>query len=152
MCKKRINLFLAFLIATALLSVPFVLAQQKKAEKKEMGTQMKMVMSPEMDKIRAQLKAAKEKLGKEGNYSCCNAPSCDFCAIAMNMCPCGMNVVKGEPVCGECADGWTVGHGAVEGVDPAKVKREPHDMMKMGYDMRAKMYGEMKEMKEEKKK
>lgn len=124
-----------------------LIEEQKKAEKKEMGGEMKMVTSPEMDSVRAQLKAAKLKLAQEGHYSCCNAPACDFCAISMNMCPCGMNVKEGKPVCGECADGWSVGHGNVSGVDPKKVKREPHDMLKMGYDMKAKMFGEMKEEK-----
>lgn len=151
MCKKSFLMFSVFLIASAFIFAPLASAQGKQ-EKKEMGMEMKMPKSPEMDKARAQLKAAKAKLAKEGHYSCCNAPPCDFCGIAMNMCPCGNNVVKGEPVCGECADGWSVGHGAIPDVDPAKVKREPHDMLKMGYDMKAKMYGEMKkEMKEEKK-
>ncbi len=129
-------------------NTPIAFAQEKKMEKKEgMAGEMKMMENKELDKIRKDLKAAKAKLAKAGQYSCCNAPPCDFCAIAMNMCPCGTNVVKGEAVCGECADGWSVGHGAIPDVDPAKVKREPHDMLKMGYDMRAKMYGEMKEMK-----
>jgi len=151
MLKRMISIILALSVSIAILGVYPSLAQQKKAEKKEMGGEMKMVMSPEMDKVRAELKAAKAKLAKDGHYSCCNAPSCDFCAVAMNMCPCGMNVTKGEPVCGECADGWTVGHGAVPDVDPASVKRMPHDMLKMGYDMRGKMYGEMKGMEKEEK-
>ncbi len=129
--------------------------QDRKTEmKKEQikgDMQMEMPMSPEMDQARAQLKAAKMKLAQDGHYNCCNKTPCDFCAISMNMCPCGKNVKEGKPVCGECADGWSVGHGDVAGVDAKKVKREPHTMMKMGYDMKAKMYGEMKEMKDEKK-
>ena len=123
--------------------------QEKKEQKKEieMGEEMKMPMSPEMDQVRAQLKTAKMKLAQDGHYSCCLKTSCDFCAVSMNMCPCGMNVKEGKPVCGECADGWSVGQGAVSGVDPQKVKREPHAMMKMGYEMRVKMLEGMKEEK-----
>lgn len=122
-------------------------AQEKKMEKKEGMGEMKMMENKELDKIRQDLKAAKRKLAKEGHYSCCNAPTCDQCTIAMNMCPCRNNLKKGDPVCGECADGWSVGHGDLEGVDASTVKRMPHDMMKGAYDLRAKMYGEMKEMK-----
>ena len=124
---------------------------QEKKQKKEMGGEMKMVMSPELDQARAQLQAAKEKLAKDNKYSCCISPSCNFCAIAMNMCPCGMNVTKGEPVCGECKGGWMAGFGAIPDVKPEDVKMMPPDKAKMGYEMKAKMMNMAKEMKKEKK-
>jgi len=127
---------------------------QKKEQKKEkMGgeMQMEMPMSPEMDQARVQLQSAKEKLAKDGKYSCCISPSCNFCAVAMNMCPCGMNVTKGQPVCGECKGGWMSGFGAIPDVKPEDVKMMPPDKAKMGYEMKAKMMNMAKEMKKEKK-
>lgn len=123
------------------------IAQEKKMEKKQDMGEMKMMENKELDKIRGELKAEKSKLAKAGQYNCCNAPSCDNCAIAMNMCPCRENLKKGDAVCGECADGWSTGYGDVEGVDASKVKRMSGDMLKMANDMRAKMYGAKKEMK-----
>ncbi len=130
------------------LSPSVAIAQEKKMEMKQDMGQMKMMENKTLDKIRGELKAEKSKLAKKGQYSCCNAPSCDNCAIAMNMCPCRDNLKKGDAVCGECADGWSTGHGDVEGVDASTVKRMSGDMLKMATDMRAKMYGEkMKGMK-----
>ncbi|MBI4546537.1 MAG: heavy-metal-associated domain-containing protein [Ignavibacteriae bacterium] len=119
---------------------------QEKKDKAE----MEMPSSSEFDEARAKLQAGKEKLAKDGKYSCCISPSCNFCAIAMNMCPCGMNVTKGEPVCGECKGGWMSGYGAIPDIKPENVKIMPPDKAKMGYEMRAKMMNMAKPTKEKK--
>ena len=129
------------------LSPSVAAAQEKKTEMKQDMGQMKMMENKTLDKIRGELKAEKSILAKAGHYNCCNAPTCDECAIAMNMCPCRDNLKKGDPVCGQCAGGWEAGFGDVEGVDASKVTRMSGDMLKMANDMRAKMYGAKKEMK-----
>jgi len=40
-------------------------------------------------------------------------------------CPCGLNVVEGNPVCHECKGGWLVGDGAIEDIDPEEVEAMP---------------------------
>ncbi|MBI4547013.1 MAG: heavy-metal-associated domain-containing protein [Ignavibacteriae bacterium] len=120
------------------------------SQEKKGKAEMEMPSSAEFDEARAKLQTGKEKLAKDGKYSCCISPSCNFCAIAMNMCPCGMNVTKGEPVCGECKGGWMAGYGAIPDIKPENVKMMPPDKAKMGYEMRAKMMKMTKEMKEKK--
>jgi hypothetical protein len=93
-----------------------------------------------MDEVRAKLKDAKRSLAREGKYSCCISPSCDFCALSVDKCPCNENLSNGDPVCHECKGGWQAGHGVVEGVNPADVKAVPAEMSKMMYDQRAKKY------------
>ena len=106
-----------------------------------MEGKMEMVKSPEMDKIRGDLKKTKSKLAKEGHYSCCTKPSCDFCGISMNSCECGDHVLSGKGgVCGECKGGWMTGHGAFPGKNAEDIKMVSPKEAKMGYDMRADMY------------
>ncbi len=133
------------------LTASVAFAQEKKMEQKGMGD-MKMMGNKQLDKVRADLDAEKKKLAKDGQYSCCNAPACDMCALDMNMCPCRTNLKKGEGVCEQCKGGWMAGHGDVEGVKAEDVKSMPAEMSKMGYDMRAKMMMMGKEMKDMKKK
>lgn len=121
-----------FVTSPGIFDVSTASAQQKKGEMKQMGNK-------DLNKVRAELGAAKIKLAKEDKYSCCISPSCNFCAIAMDMCPCGNNVTKGDPVCGECQGGWMSGYGAIEGIKAENVKMMPPDKMKMAYEMRAKM-------------
>lgn len=124
--------FLFYAAGTGIYSASTAVAQEKKGEMKQMGNK-------DLDKVRSELGEAKKKLAREDNYSCCISPSCNFCALAMNMCPCGNNVSKGDPVCGECKGGWMTGYGAIEGIKAEDVKTMPPDKMKMAYEMRAKM-------------
>ncbi|MEX2191741.1 MAG: hypothetical protein WEB33_13650 [Bacteroidota bacterium] len=100
------------------------------------------VQNPEkaLDDIRARLKETKRALAREGEYSCCIAPSCDFCAISVGKCPCNDNLSSGDPVCHECKGGWQAGLGAIDGVKADDVKTPPHEMTKMMYEARAKKY------------
>lgn len=139
--------FYLFQQPDAKLTSSIAFAQEKKMEKKEAMGEMKMMQNKDLDKVRADLNKAKSKLAKEGHYSCCNAPTCNQCALDMNMCPCRENLKKGEGVCGECKAGWTAGYGDVEGVKAEDVKPMPPEMAKMGTDMRVKMMMGGKEMK-----
>ncbi len=94
----------------------------------------------DLDKIRADLKAAKRNLAREGKYSCCIAPSCDFCALTAGECPCGDNLAEGKPVCHECKGGWEAGHGSIEDVKAEEVKSLHPDKAKMMYKMKADHY------------
>ena len=133
-------------------------AQQAMQAMQGMEGKMEMVKSPEMNKIRHDLKETKTKLSKEGHYDCCMKPSCDFCGISMNSCVCANNVRSGKGgVCGECKGGWMTGHGAISGKTADDIKMVSPMEAKMGYEMRADMYNmdmkkmEMKEMDMEKK-
>jgi len=94
----------------------------------------------DLDNIRADLKAAKRNLAREGKYSCCIAPSCDFCALTAGGCPCGDNLANGKPVCHECKGGWEAGYGAVEDTKAEDVKTLSQDKLKMMYKMKADHY------------
>ena len=100
------------------------------------------VQDPEkaLNDIRTKLKETKRALTREGEYSCCIAPSCDFCAIAVGSCPCNDNLSNNDPVCHECKGGWQAGLGVVEGVKAEDVKTPPAEMTKMMYEARAKKY------------
>lgn len=125
------SLILLYVASTGSGITSAAIAQEKKGEMKQTGNK-------HLDKVRSELGDAKKELAKEDKYSCCISPSCNFCALAMDMCPCGNNVSKGDPVCGECKGGWMTGYGAIDGVKPEEVKTMPPDKMKMAYEMRAK--------------
>ncbi len=97
-----------------------------------------------LDDIRAQLAKAKNGLMMDGKYSCCISPSCDFCAMAMNGCPCGDNLAKGKPVCGECKGGWTAGFGIMPDIDPKDVKALPDADLKKMYKSRSELIKQSK--------
>ena len=61
-------------------------------------------------------------LSAEGKYQCCIRVPCGWCAMQVAGCACGPGLVRGEPVCAECALMWTKGQGAVPGVDPEGVR------------------------------
>ncbi len=92
------------------------------------------------DAARAAVVEHQKALTADGVYSCCIKPGCTFCSTAGDMCPCGMNLAKGEPVCGECWGGWFAGKGNVPGVDVSKnmdkIHVLPKEKMKMMYDMK----------------
>ena len=90
--------------------------------------------SERLNQIRADLVTVKSELGM---YSCCIAPSCNFCALATSMCPCGDGAKSGAGVCGECLLGWKAGYGQIAGVEADSVKAISGDMLEMIYRVRA---------------
>lgn len=87
-----------------------------------------------LTEARTSLVEAKAGLGM---YSCCIDPSCNFCALASGMCPCGDNATTEKGVCGECWLGWKAGQGSLDGVAPDDVQHIHGDMLQMMYRMRA---------------
>lgn len=65
---------------------------------------------------------------KSGKYNCCLKNSCDYCALKMGECPCGMNAANDMPVCNECKGSWYAGDGAIPGKTPDQIKTMPRGM------------------------
>lgn len=61
-------------------------------------------------------------LSAAGTYQCCIQTPCRWCAMQTAGCACGPGLVRGEPVCEECALMWTKGQGSIPGVDPDGVR------------------------------
>ncbi len=136
-----LGLFISLWTKTDVLSAadeqPQVAQADKKADEKasEKANQSKS----DIIGIHKQLEKVKTDLAKEGKYSCCIKPSCDFCAMTMVMCPCGMNLSKDKPVCPECLAGWKAGQGSNKNMDAQKVKMAPDAMLKKMMEMKAKL-------------
>ncbi len=123
-------------------------AEQGKAE--EPKGQMKMASPEAMAKGVTARKAIldhQKALTGDGVYSCCIKPGCTFCSSSADMCPCAMNLAKGDPVCPECWGGWTAGKGNLPGVQADKVQVIPKSKLKMMYDMRSKNFEKAAERK-----
>lgn len=98
-----------------------------------------MEVAPAAKKLHSELEKVTVAAAKKGNYTCCIAPPCEFCAVHVAACPCGKNLAAGKPVCRECKGGWAVGEGRVQGVKAENVKgMSAGQVMKM---MKEKMKG-----------
>ena len=91
-----------------------------------------------VNKLRKQAKKTNLKLMINGKYSCCIAPGCTFCTMAMGHCPCVKRLAEGKSVCHTCKGGWEAGHGSVPGVKQEKVKAFSGAELKKVYDERKK--------------
>ncbi len=96
-----------------------------------MAQQMEMMKQKMMNRPSAMKEAdqavqdQKIKAMAAGKYACCLKTSCDFCALKMGECPCGMNAASDKPVCNECKGGWHAGDGAIPGKTPDQIKTMP---------------------------
>ncbi len=96
-----------------------------------MAQQMEMMKQKMMNRPSAMKEAdqavqdQKKKAMAAGKYACCLKTSCDFCALKMGECPCGMNAASDKPVCNECKGGWHAGDGAVPGKTADQIKTMP---------------------------
>jgi hypothetical protein len=81
-----------------------------------------MQVAPGARRLHAELERVSQTAAKKGQYTCCIAPPCEFCAVHEAMCPCAKDLVAGKAVCRECKGGWDVGEGRVQGVNAANVK------------------------------
>lgn len=141
-----LGLFISLWTKTDVLSAadeqPQVAQAGKKADEKasEKANQAKS----DIIGIHKQLEKVKTDLAKDKKYACCIKPSCDFCALTMVMCPCGMNLSKDKPVCPECLAGWKAGQGVFKKVDAKKVNMAPAAMLKKMMEMKAKLIGAIK--------
>ena len=97
----------------------------------EMMEKMKQMMAnrpPAMKQADKTVQDQKLKALQEGKYSCCLRHPCDYCAMKMGQCPCGMNAANNQPVCNECKGGWYAGDGSVPGKKPDDIKTFPRGM------------------------
>ena len=70
----------------------------------------------------AALRARVDQLSQAGTYACCIKIPCSHCALMAGGCNCGPGLLKGEPVCHDCALMWMRGQGAIPGIEPAQVQ------------------------------
>lgn len=117
--------------AVALLGT-FAFAQHNKMQGGKMRGGM-MMQTPASKKVMQQVNGIKSG----GNYNCCIKPKCDWCAVHMGTCPCGMAAASGKPVCINCKGGWEAGMGAIPGKTAADIKvMTMQDMRKMRSGMK----------------
>lgn len=143
--KSDMRFFVASLMALLLTLGLFLFAISKSdlamAQEKEKEKAKPSKAEGEIKNIHKSLEKVKVDLAKEMKYGCCIKPSCDFCALAVAMCPCGMNAAKSMPVCPECKAGWVSGQGQIPNLKAEDIKVAPDDMLKMMMQKRAMMKG-----------
>ncbi len=100
----------------------------------DMGQMMEMMKEKMLNRPAAMMNAdnsvqdQKTKAMQAGKYACCLKHPCDFCALKMGECPCGMNAAQDMPVCNECKGAWYAGDGAIPGKTPEQIKTMPRGM------------------------
>ena len=126
--KLAVTLTLAMLTGFGL-TVSFA---QSDAMKKQMAMMQDMMKNRPKDMAKADQSIQKQKqtATKDGKYGCCLKHACDYCALKMGQCPCGMNAAKDMAVCNECKGGWHAGDGAIPGKKAEDIKTMPR--MDMG--------------------
>lgn len=130
---KRWLLVLAAALAIGFVGwgVSRVIAQDKMDDQMAMMKKMMMNRSKALKQADMTVQSEKKKLVKAGKYGCCLKHSCDFCALKMGSCPCGMNAAADKPVCNECKGAWYAGDGAISGKTADQIKTMPRMDMKM---------------------
>ncbi len=98
------------------------------SQQMEMMKQMMMNRPKAMKRADDAIQKQKAQAIKEGKYTCCLRHPCEYCALKMGQCPCGMNAAKDMPVCNECKGGWHAGDGAIPGKTPEQIKTMPRGM------------------------
>jgi hypothetical protein len=132
MTAKRNRWLLALGSLVIVAAVGVALPQQSQmAQQMEMMKQKMMNRPGAMQKADNAVQQQKQKAMKAGNYGCCLKNACDFCALKMGECPCGMNAAKDMPVCNECKGGWYAGDGALPGKTADQIKTMPRMGMGM---------------------
>lgn len=100
----------------------------------DMADMMEMMKQKMMNRPAAMMRADKavqdQKAAamKAGTYNCCLKNSCDYCALKMGECPCGMNAANDMPVCNECKGSWYAGDGRIPNLTPDQIKTMPRGM------------------------
>ncbi|MDA2937423.1 hypothetical protein MYX75_04070 [Acidobacteria bacterium AH-259-A15] len=128
--KKRRLFALAALLVLGImgLGIAAAVTQVNMDELMQMMKQ-KMMNRPEaMKSADEAIQDQKLQAMKAGKYTCCLKHPCDFCALKMGECPCGMNAAKDMPVCNECKGSWHAGDGAIPGKTPDQIKTLPRGM------------------------
>jgi len=122
---------LTLVVAAAVGSAGWIanaLAQRNMSDDMEMMKKMMMNRPAAMKKADSSIQAEKQKALKAGKYGCCLKHPCDFCALKMGQCPCGMHAKEDKPVCNECKGSWYAGDGAVPGKTPDQIKTLPRPL------------------------
>lgn len=122
----------SILLQGAFVFTLFVLISCNSADNQEQADQVAetevadegVILTPEarLQNVKADLKAVKADLTKDGKYDCCVHPTCDWCALKEGKCTCHDNITVGKAVCPDCGLGWHNGEGSVSGVKASRVK------------------------------
>lgn len=134
-----LGLFVSLWMETDLLFASREQAKATQTSKKvgEKSSEKPSQAKSNLKEIHKKLEKLKTVLAKDGKYSCCIQPSCNFCALTVGKCPCGKNLSMKKPVCPECLAGWKAGQGRLKNVNPDKVKVAPDKMLKKMMKMKA---------------
>ena len=124
---KKLTLLLALVAMVAASMLGFAGVRNHYA-RQEMEHKMMDMRSSALKKAAATVDSSKKVLAKHHKYGCCLKHSCDFCALRMGMCPCGMMAASDKPVCNECKGGWAAGDGAIPGKKAEDIKTMPRGM------------------------
>ena len=124
---KRLKIPIVILVVAILAAVGVAIARENSSRQDHDMKMMKMMdmRSSATKRAAAQIQSEKKAQAKKGHYGCCLKHSCDFCAMSMGSCPCGMAAAKDMPVCNECKGGWAAGDGAIPGKKAEDIKTMP---------------------------
>ncbi len=124
--KKTIGMlaFVALVVGGSIAAV----TQTSMDEMMEMMKQKMMNRPAAMMSADQAIQDQKAAAMKSGKYNCCLKNSCDYCALKMGECPCGMNAANDMPVCNECKGSWYAGDGSIPGLTPDQIKTMPRGM------------------------
>jgi len=124
--KKTIGMlaFVALVVGGSIAAV----TQSSMDEMMEMMKQKMMNRPAAMMSADQAIQDQKAAAMKSGKYNCCLKNSCDYCALKMGECPCGMNAANDMPVCNECKGSWYAGDGSIPGLTPDQIKTMPRGM------------------------
>ncbi len=124
--KKTIGMlaFVALVVGGSIAAV----TQTSMDEMMEMMKQKMMNRPAAMMSADQAIQDQKAAAMKSGKYNCCLKNSCDYCALKMGECPCGMNAANDMPVCNECKGSWYAGDDSIPGLTPDQIKTMPRGM------------------------
>jgi hypothetical protein len=71
----------------------------------------------QLARVAGEVEEVKRNLATEGRYACCIRPWCSECLLRRGECHCRLDLKERGPCCGECAQGWREGRGAIQGLD-----------------------------------
>ena len=127
--KRGVLVLIALIMVPVMgLGVVSAVTQTSMDEMMDMMRQKMMNRPAAMMDADNAVQAQKAAAMQAGTYNCCLKNSCDYCALKMGECPCGMNAANDMPVCNECKGAWYAGDGQIPGKTADQIKTMPRGM------------------------
>lgn len=107
-----------------------------RAQSEEAGLPPKARPSPEfrglrdaaqLARVAGEVEEVKRNLATAGRYACCIRPWCSECLLRRGECHCRLDLKQRGPCCGECAQGWREGRGALQGLDVRELLKKKEE-------------------------